>query len=199
MAKRAGGGARPTRDAIIDAAERAILLNGYKSLNFRDVAADVGIKSSSVHYHFPTKGDLAAEVMRRYREDFAARLMPPDPGAEAAQTALNAFIDGFKDQVVKSGSMSLCVVLSAERNLLDDATKNEVKAFYQLKLSWLSEIVAQVSGAGLDRGECQCMAARILASLHGASVIVKATDDRDLYEMAVDQWRDLAGQLARLS
>jgi TetR/AcrR family transcriptional regulator, transcriptional repressor for nem operon len=36
--------------------------------SFREIAADVGIKSSSVHYHFLTKGDLAATAVRRWAE-----------------------------------------------------------------------------------------------------------------------------------
>jgi AcrR family transcriptional regulator len=36
--------------------------------SFGEIAADVGIKGSSVHYHFPTKDDLAAAVVRRWAE-----------------------------------------------------------------------------------------------------------------------------------
>ena len=196
MRRAAGATARPTRLAIIDSAEKAILLNGYKSLNFRDIAADVGIKSSSVHYHFPTKGDLSAEVMRRYREDFASRLVEPEDDPEEAQKALNAFIDGFKEQVVGFENISLCVVLSAEKNLLDDATKAELRAFYELKLSWLSTVVSSIARGSLPDEECYRQACKILASLHGASVLVKATGDTGLYELSVEHWRRLVGQFS---
>lgn len=29
---------------------------GYNGLSFRELAKEVGIKSASIHYHFPTKG-----------------------------------------------------------------------------------------------------------------------------------------------
>lgn len=41
---------------------------GFGGFSFREIAADVGIKSSSVHYHFPTKEDLAAAIVRRWAE-----------------------------------------------------------------------------------------------------------------------------------
>ncbi|MEI2387752.1 TetR/AcrR family transcriptional regulator [Breoghania sp. JC706] len=191
MRRAAGAARKPTRDAIVDSAERAILLNGYKSLNFRDIASEVGIKSSSVHYHFPTKGDLSAEVMRRYRNDFASRLEDPKHEPKAAQAALNAFIDGFKDQVVGFDNMSLCVVLSAEKNLLDEATRVELRAFYDLKLDWLSKVVSAIAAGTFSQGECDRYACKILASLHGASVLVKATGDTGLFELSVEHWRDL--------
>src|SRR6201996_9573655 len=56
------------KTAIMDAAERRIQLGGFGGFSFREIAADVGIKSSSVHYHFPTKEDLAAAVIRRWAE-----------------------------------------------------------------------------------------------------------------------------------
>jgi AcrR family transcriptional regulator len=51
---------------IMDAAERRMQAGGFGGFSFREIAADVGIKSSSVHYHFPTKEDLAAAVIRRW-------------------------------------------------------------------------------------------------------------------------------------
>ena len=56
------------KTAILDAAERRIQAGGFGGFSFREIAEDVGIKSSSVHYHFPTKEDLAAEVVRRWAD-----------------------------------------------------------------------------------------------------------------------------------
>jgi TetR/AcrR family transcriptional repressor of nem operon len=52
--------------AIMDAAERRMRKGGFSGFSFREIAADVGVKSSSVHYHFPTKENLAAAVIQRY-------------------------------------------------------------------------------------------------------------------------------------
>ncbi|WP_157628311.1 helix-turn-helix domain-containing protein, partial [Ensifer sp. BR816] len=46
----------------MDAAEERIRRAGYSGFSFREIAADVGVKSASVHYHFPTKERLAAAV-----------------------------------------------------------------------------------------------------------------------------------------
>ena len=51
--------------AIMDAAERRMRIGGFNGFSFREIAADVGVKSASVHYHFPTKENLAAAVTRR--------------------------------------------------------------------------------------------------------------------------------------
>ena len=59
---------------ILDAAEGFARQTGYNGFSFRDIAAEIGIKSASVHYHFPTKGDLGAALARRYAERFFERL-----------------------------------------------------------------------------------------------------------------------------
>jgi TetR/AcrR family transcriptional repressor of nem operon len=38
------------KTAIMDAAERRMQRGGFGGFSFREIAADVGIKSSSVHY-----------------------------------------------------------------------------------------------------------------------------------------------------
>ena len=56
------------------AAKRTAQARGYGGLNFRDLAAEVGIKAASIYHHFPSKADLGAAVARRYWEDTAAQL-----------------------------------------------------------------------------------------------------------------------------
>lgn len=185
----------PTKVAIMDVAERAIVQHGYKSMSFRDVAAEVGIKSASVHYHFPTKGDLSAAIMQRYRERFAERLVLPKKKRQAAQKALNKFIDGFKEIIVDQDNMSLCTVLAAEKNILDEVTQKELAEFYELIVDWLATVVSYMKKNWMTTDEARHYACQIFASLHGASVLVKATGDPSFFEHAMDPWRHLVDRI----
>jgi AcrR family transcriptional regulator len=57
-----------TRQVIMDTAQAMVQAKGYNALSFRELAKAVGIKSASIHYYFPTKGDLGAALARRYTE-----------------------------------------------------------------------------------------------------------------------------------
>ncbi len=57
------------RESILTAATRIAQSQGYNGLNFRDLAQAVGIKRTSIYYHFPSKADLGAAVARRYWEE----------------------------------------------------------------------------------------------------------------------------------
>lgn len=61
-----------TAQRLMDLAEAHIRHAGYRGFSFRDLAAELGIKSASVHHHFPTKASLAAAVVRRYGDRFLA-------------------------------------------------------------------------------------------------------------------------------
>jgi AcrR family transcriptional regulator len=63
---------KETAERLMDLAEVHIRSAGYDGFSFRALAAEIGIKSASVHHHFPTKATKAAAVARR--TDFLQRL-----------------------------------------------------------------------------------------------------------------------------
>ncbi len=77
---------------ILDAAERFARQAGYNGFSFRDVAAEVGIKSASVHYHFPTTGDLGAALAGRYADRFFERLGAASDIAHPSHTLVERFV-----------------------------------------------------------------------------------------------------------
>ncbi len=49
-------------DRLLDLAEARMRDVGYRGSSFRELAAEIGIKSASVHHHFPTKAGMTAAV-----------------------------------------------------------------------------------------------------------------------------------------
>src|SRR5690606_39421459 len=56
--------AETARAEILAAAARMMRRVGYSEMSLRDLAAEVNMKAGSLYYHFASKDDLAAEVMR---------------------------------------------------------------------------------------------------------------------------------------
>src|SRR6266481_5084013 len=96
---------RETAQRLMDLAEAHIRDAGYGGFSFRDLAAEIGIKSASVHHHFPTKAILAAAVARRYGDRFlAAVARRPN---ETAEDAIAAYRSTFKAALDRDGLMCL--------------------------------------------------------------------------------------------
>lgn len=178
---------KDTKSRIMDCAEQAIVQSGYGAFSFRDIAEAIGIKSASVHYHYPTKGDLAVAVMTRFTEAFRALL--PDPSLETLEprVMLDGFIDGFKKKIVEQHNMSLCTMLTADKHLLPESVCEALAEFYEVKLCWLTQVFVRLDN--LSEEKARVKAGQLLASLHGASVLVQATGDVGWYEKAVALWR----------
>src|SRR6185503_20910985 len=94
-------------DAILDAAERRIRQGGFSGFSFRELAADVGVKSSSVHYHFPTKEALAAAVVRRWAEETSKHI---DEELQKDSDPVRVWTKAFRGTAVSEGHMCPCTV-----------------------------------------------------------------------------------------
>jgi TetR/AcrR family transcriptional repressor of nem operon len=156
------------RDAILDVAERLIRAHGYSGFSFREVAEQVGIRSASVHYHFPTKPDLAAAVAKRYRERFCAKLAAAE---QRGMGRVRAWRDLFHAALERDGLMCLCGILAAEGDSLPPDVASEARAFLQFG-------IASLNDAAPGRG------AQILSQLEGAMLIARSSGDPDLFEEA---------------
>lgn len=157
-----------TATAILDAAEERIRQAGYSGFSFREIAADIGVKSSSVHYHFSTKEKLAAAVARRYTDRFFEAV-----DSELAQGGdiVRAWRQVFREAFHRDGRMCLCGALAATSHDLAEEVRVEVKRFFLLGIERLT-----AGGLGKDA------AVHVLATLEGAMLTANILDDRSMFD-----------------
>ena len=165
--------------AIMDAAERRMQKGGFGGFSFREIAADVGIKSSSVHYHFPSKEDLAAAVVRRWAE-YTSELV--DKELEKDPDPVRVWTKAFRGTAYSEAHMCPCTVLGAASQDLPKPVAKEVKGFFKM---CQDKLVA--------KGLSPSKAAEVLSTITGALVIANALGDTAEYDRAT---RDLLRQRA---
>ena len=166
---------------ILDSAERMVRQGGYNGFSYRDVAADVGIKSSSVHYHFPTKEALCETLARRYTQRFIEALGQPSEQS-SARSGIEKYISLYHSALVDDGLMCLCGVMGAEYHALPELVRNQAKSFFEENITWLEQVL-KLKG-GLPEPELRhTYALRIIATLEGA-MILSQTLENDAYFMA---------------
>lgn len=158
------------KTAIMDAAERRIQLGGFGGFSFREVAADVGIKSASVHYHFPTKDDLGAAVLRRWAEHTSEAV---DEELKKSPDPVKAWTKAFRGTAYSRAHMCPCTVLGAASQDLPVQVAKEVKNFFKM---CQKKMIAQ----GVSPGH----AANLLSTITGALVIANALRDATEYDRA---------------
>jgi TetR/AcrR family transcriptional repressor of nem operon len=160
-------------DEIMDAAERRIRESGYNGFSFRDIAADVGVKSASVHHHFPTKAALAAAVAHRYADRFLAAVGKTRKGETVA-----AWRDAFRRALQEDGRMCLCGMLGAETGALPPEVAAEARRFFEQGAECLARAQGGEETAARDAG------LRVLATLEGAMLVARAMGDPAVFDQA---------------
>src|SRR6478609_6950468 len=101
---------KTTYDKIIEIAQEAIATRGYSAFSFRELAEDLGIKSASIHYHFPTKAHLGVAVAKNYRERLAQALDDIAERCSAPQEALQQLIAIYRHEANTSQRMTVCTM-----------------------------------------------------------------------------------------
>ena len=123
---------------ILDIAERRMRQTGYNAVSYRDIAAEMGIKSASLHYHFPKKEDLGTALTRRYANNFAAALQQIASREADPKDRIKAFVDIYSRELKERGLVCLCAVLGAETDGLPERVSSEIKIFFDQNIDWLT-------------------------------------------------------------
>lgn len=180
------------REAILEAAKRTAQAHGYSGLNFRELAAEVGIKGASIHYHFPTKADLGAAVAKRYWEDSAAVLEALWAECSDPVRWLRQYPDTFRKSLENGNRICLCSFMSAEYDDLPDPVKKEVLAFADVNVAWLAKVLSAATKMNVDESEQRARA--IFAAVAGAQLMARSRSDISVFDALIDSYR-VAGLL----
>lgn len=174
-----------TKTQIIDVAERLVRSGGYNGFSFREIAAEIGIKSASVHYHFPTKEALAVAVAERYRQQFFVALGDPTPAGTRLDDRLRHYGQVFQNSFATSHSACLCGMLSNEIALLPSSVKEVLVLFVQENVAWLQQALAD--SQGLSDLEAKRQAQLVYSALEGAMGVAALTQDSSWLETVSSQ------------
>ena len=158
------------KEEIVNAARRAVQRDGLRSVSFRTLADEVAVKSSSVHYHFPTKHDLAASLVEDYTDTFEARLTVIEQTETSLSAKLEALVDIFAD-VLKGNDLCLCGMMAAEVTALDKTTRKALQRFFEITEGWLEKTLPDKPRRGLLALPKDEIARIFLSALEGAILI----------------------------
>ena len=163
------------KEKILIEAEKRVRSAGFSEMSFRDLANDVGIKSASVHYHFPTKPDLGEALVARYAEQFKSELDKID--RNDLHTALESFVALYSNALVLNKSICLCAVMGAEAIGLPENVNQRTKAFFEMNKTWLETLFTR---HGVK--DASDMASLIVAALEGGMIVASSSNDRSMFE-----------------
>lgn len=160
--RRAGAAPSKTRSAILDAAEKILVEEGYAAVTSRSVAAVVGIHAGNVHYYFPTLDDLFVAVLTRGADKNMERMA----GALASAQPLKA-LWRLNTNRPGIGPINELMAAASHRPVLREQVAALALTARRMQVEALRELLPQY---GLDEG--QFPPELVAAILQGTALLV---------------------------
>lgn len=176
--------ANDTRQTILDAARATVQARGYNALSFRELAKEVGVKSASIHYHFPTKGDLGAALARRYTDDAAEAFDDLLAKSSSPKACIGGYTKIFRAALLNNNRMCLCGIMAAEREDLPAEVRIEVDRFTDVNIKWLVKVLS-LQKSPTDENAVQQRALGIFTAIQGAQLAARGRGDIVIFDSAV--------------
>lgn len=175
-----------TKQKILGAARLTVQDRGYGGLSFRDLAKEIGIKSASVHYHFPSKGDLGGALAEQYTADFSDYLEEVVAASPDAETCIRKYTDVFRNTLLNENRMCLGGIMAAEHKELPVEVRAEVVKFTEMNVGWLTKVLSR---AGEQTEAVRARALAIFTAVEGAQLVSRSRDDVAVYDQAIEAYR----------
>jgi TetR/AcrR family transcriptional regulator, transcriptional repressor for nem operon len=176
-----------TRTTLLESAEQAARQRGFDAFSYADLARDVGIKTASIHYHFPRKADLASSMIERYARRFLESLTQIERDHAIAAARVRAYLRVYRDALADGTQLCLCVAFSAGRDSLADPVLDQLTQFHADSTTWLTGVfeagrqdasIAGISDPVLEARAC-------LALVEGAQLGARAAKSVTPFDQAV--------------
>ena len=179
----------------MDVAQSLVQTHGYNAMSYRDLAAEVGIKTSSIHYYFPAKEDLGVALLQRYRTALKAAVDAIDAEVSDPGRKIERYVEIFVD-TARAGKICLGEMCATDSATLSEAMQAEVKLFFKDNEAWLANVCKQGKEAGKFsfEGSPKTKAEIIFAMLEGALIAARLFKDEKRLIRAGEWIRDALGK-----
>ena len=165
-----------TKTILLDAAEWAARRHGHDGFSYADLSKRVGIRTASIHYHFPAKADLITALMARYKNEVAENLAQIIKQQHTGGTQILRFLDLYRT-ALNGGIRCACVWLCQwATDTLAKTTLQQIFDFRGQTLVWLQKVFARAEQDGSIRAvyNPSAEAAAALALVEGAQISTRS-------------------------
>ncbi len=144
-----------TSEQILDVAQALIVGGGYNGFSYADIADAVGIRKASIHHHFPTKAELVAALVDRYRQQTASGLKALQAQSPGPADQLRSYVN-FWQTCIQDATLPVCVcaMLAGEMPMLPEEVAARVRAHFHDLAGWLTSVLqAGAAAAPVPTGQ----------------------------------------------
>lgn len=148
---------------------------GYDGFSYKDISGPMGVKNAAIHYHFPSKTDLALAMIERYQSILREKTASFMAYGGSAREQLEGFISFTRCECMSDRSICPLGALSVNVDSLDKKVVNALQRFMEDSHKWLTRVleVGREQGEVTFEGDAEKRAWTLLAVFQGARQLVR--------------------------
>ena len=168
-----------TKTRLLDLAEQLTRTNGFNGFSYLHLAAELDIKTSSVHYHFKTKADLALAMIDRVQRTHEAWFRELNEQHEDPRARLLELLAVFQDYS-RRGEFCLCGMMSSELHSVSSEVQGRLRHYFEVLQGWVE---SQLEALGYE--DASIRALQFVSTLEGSLLLARLRDEPELVELAL--------------
>lgn len=192
------------KDQILEKTKLLLQKYSYNHVSFQQIANELGIKKSSLFYHFPSKAALGLTVLQEYRLQIRNLIENFEVQKPTPIKKLKGYFWFFKDILKTGDNICLAGIMSAEFHTFDQnekktekdnetdlAIQNELKEMFQEHFDWLTKILedGRNSGDFHFNGAAGDKAMLIESTVQGSLLLSRMLEKPEHFQNVIDQIR----------
>jgi len=182
-----------TKDQIMEKASELLTRHGYKGFSYRDISTHLGVKNAAIHYHFPTKADLALALVEDYHQLLRRRTAEFMAYGGSAQAQLEGLFSFTRSQFCKGHCICPMGAFSVDYEELPEAVQKATAKFLEDSTIWLTRVL-EIGRSQKEfefEGDPRTRALAILATLQGGRQIARVGGQEMLERIVTEIRQDL--------
>ena len=172
-----------TKERILTEAESLIQQKGFNAFSFKDIANAIGIKTASIHYHFPSKEELGLVVISWHADKISSALS--DIGSNtllSVKDKIQALFDAVLSLTYKNDNkMCLGGMFASDFQSLPASIQNKIRLFFKSLINWIVELL--VLNEYTEKASL-LLSKQIVSQIEGALLLARLYQDNDFLEGA---------------
>jgi TetR/AcrR family transcriptional repressor of nem operon len=175
------------RERLVQHGRELMIERGYTAVGIAELCERAGVNKGSFYHAFPSKQDLALEVIDRFSADVGAFFDDMVTGDGPPLARLRGFFEALyvhhRKRRAECGHVEGCALgtLAQEMSAQDPVLRKRLSEVFERQVSRFERVVAEAVGRGdLPRQDAR-RAARSLTALHqGAMLLAKTWNDPEV-------------------
>ncbi len=126
------------KEQIINIADNLLIEKGFNAFSYKDISKIIDIKTSSIHYHFPTKTDLGIAIIKKHLDTLEQTIIKTKD-----KTPLEKIEKLFIYYKRLCANQMVCIVgaLTSGLNTLNEPLRIELLNFTKKLIDWVTSIL----------------------------------------------------------